>query len=443
MKLTIHRGTHQIGGTCIELCSGKTRILLDYGMPLSAVDGKQFNELSMGEKTTAGLIQEGVLFNIPWLYKSHEPQTSGILISHSHKDHYGLLNYAHPDIPVYVSEGALKLIHMLNVFTHKRSHVSIQKPCIVKHKESFDIGDFRVTPYLVDHAGFDAMSFLIEEKSTGKRLFYSGDFRASGWKRALFDRFIKDSPKNIDCLLMEGTMIERQGGAFEDELAVLNGVEGVLKKTEKNVVLAYCSGQNIDRIVSFYKAARRAKAMLVIDPYIATVLHVLKNEHNKIPQLDWDSIRVLTGNYYGRGDIYINKIIRSDFKYLTFDIGKHKIKAGDIGQEKALVVMRDSMIPLAEKIPNVQGATLIYSQWEGYIRDRKKASVFWDFVQANDLKLEHIHTSGHATVSILKQLTQALKPKRIIPIHTEWPEKFKEHFGKSVMTAEDGQLIEI
>ena len=100
---------------------------------------------------------------------------------------------------------------------------------------------------------------------------------------------------------MEGTMIERQGGAYEDELAVLNGVEDVLKKTEKNVVLAYCSGQNIDRIVTFYKAARRAKAMLVIDPYIATVLHVLKNERNKIPQLDWDSIRVLIGNYRGRG----------------------------------------------------------------------------------------------------------------------------------------------
>ncbi|MBU1061833.1 MAG: MBL fold metallo-hydrolase, partial [Candidatus Omnitrophica bacterium] len=90
-----------------------------------------------------------------------------------------------------------------------------------------------------------------------------------------------------------------------------------------------------------------------------------------------------------------------------------------------------------------KGATLIYSQWDGYIRDRKKASVFWDFIQANDLRLEHIYTSGHATVRILKQLAGALKPKRIIPIHTERPEKFKEHFGKNVITVNDGQLIEI
>jgi len=274
MQITIHRGTHQIGGTCIELESGKTRIILDYGMPLAASDGKEFDDRSLQDRTAAELIKERVLFDIPGLYKGQEPQVNGILISHSHKDHYGLLSYLHPDIRVYVSEGALKLINVLNVFTHKQSHVSIAKPCIVKYKVSFDIEDFRITPYLVDHSGFDAMSFLIEEKSTGKRLFYSGDFRASGWKRALFDRFIKNPPKNIDCLLMEGTMIEREGGKYQDEGAVVERMTEILSKPDKNVTLAYCSGQNIDRIVTSYKAARSTRTTLVIDPYTATVLYL-------------------------------------------------------------------------------------------------------------------------------------------------------------------------
>jgi ribonuclease J len=105
--------------------------------------------------------------------------------------------------------------------------------------------------------------------------------------------------------------------------------------------------------------------------------------------------------------------------------------------------MRDSMIPLIRKVPDIKGATLIYSQWDGYIRDKKKASVFRCFIQTNDLRLKHIHTSGHATVGILKQPAGALKPKRIIPIHTERPERFKEYFSKSVVAVEDGQLIEI
>ncbi len=36
MTFTIvtHRGTHQIGGSCIEIATEKSRILLDFGMPL-------------------------------------------------------------------------------------------------------------------------------------------------------------------------------------------------------------------------------------------------------------------------------------------------------------------------------------------------------------------------------------------------------------------------
>ena len=69
MELIIHRGTHQIGGTCVELRSGKTRIILDYGMPLAAPDGKEVNESSLQDRTTAELIKDRVLFDIPGLYK--------------------------------------------------------------------------------------------------------------------------------------------------------------------------------------------------------------------------------------------------------------------------------------------------------------------------------------------------------------------------------------
>ena len=34
MKVRIHRGTQQIGGTCIELAAAGDRIALDFGLPL-------------------------------------------------------------------------------------------------------------------------------------------------------------------------------------------------------------------------------------------------------------------------------------------------------------------------------------------------------------------------------------------------------------------------
>jgi ribonuclease J len=36
LRLCIHRGAHQIGGSCVELESSGQRILLDLGLPLDA-----------------------------------------------------------------------------------------------------------------------------------------------------------------------------------------------------------------------------------------------------------------------------------------------------------------------------------------------------------------------------------------------------------------------
>ena len=35
MTLTIHRGTHDIGGSCVEIRTNKAKILIDLGMPLN------------------------------------------------------------------------------------------------------------------------------------------------------------------------------------------------------------------------------------------------------------------------------------------------------------------------------------------------------------------------------------------------------------------------
>lgn len=159
--------------------------------------------------------------------------------------------------------------------------------------------------------------------------------------------------------------------------------------------------------------------------------------------MDWHSIKVLIGNYYGQGDIYIEKIVNSDLEYLQYSLGKNKIKAWEIGRKKSLVIMRNTMIALVKRIQGIKGAILIYSQWEGYVRDKEKAKVFWAFVKENNLNYQPIHTSGHATVDVLQQLKNVLNPGLIIPIHTENPKRFKEYFGKNVMIPSDGQIVEI
>jgi len=67
--------------------------------------------------------------------------------------------------------------------------------------KSFEIGPFCITPFLVDHSAYDSYSFLIE--AGGKRLFYSGDFRAHGRKASLVEKLIETPPIDIDTLLLK------------------------------------------------------------------------------------------------------------------------------------------------------------------------------------------------------------------------------------------------
>ena len=41
MRVCIHRGTREIGGTCIEIESQDKRIVLDIGVPLDVKDADQ------------------------------------------------------------------------------------------------------------------------------------------------------------------------------------------------------------------------------------------------------------------------------------------------------------------------------------------------------------------------------------------------------------------
>lgn len=72
----------------------------------------------------------------------------------------------------------------------------------LKHRQPFDVGRFRVMPFLNDHSAFDAYSMLIG--AGGRRLFYTGDIRGHGRKKDIFAELLRDPPSDVDVLLMEG-----------------------------------------------------------------------------------------------------------------------------------------------------------------------------------------------------------------------------------------------
>jgi len=80
--------------------------------------------------------------------------------------------------------------------------------------------------------------------------------------------------------------------------------------------------------------------------------------------------------------------------------------------------------------------------WHGYFDQSKSLRNLKSYLEEKDVRIEELHTSGHATISELTDLVNALSPKVIIPIHTFHPEKFKDYFS-NIRLVDNGEELDI
>ncbi len=431
MNLTIHRGTKEIGGSCVELKTSSSRLLVDFGIPLVTKEKKQFDPSELKGKSIPELIRARILPDIKGLYKGDKKEIDGILISHSHLDHYGLLNYVNPEIPIYMSTGAEIIVEVSNIFLKdKAENLNIKR--IGKNKTFFSVGDFKVKPYLVDHSGFDARAFLVSAE--GKSVFYSGDFRGHGRKSRVFDSMVDNPPQNIDCLLMEGSLLDRKDYRYKKEEDVEKRLTEMLSE-RRNITFLFASPQNVDRVVSAAKACKRTGSLFVIDLYAAYILERLKEVSSNLPKISWEDIRIKFSPFQQKN---LEKAIGDDgmWKYR-----RRGIKIDEMARKKNRVLWMtryNSYFPRdVNKLGDMAGARVAYSMWEGYQKEECK-----DYCKEKGIEIEHVHTSGHATQEELQVFAGALNPGRIIPIHTFNPEKYPKLFG-NVQILKDGETLEL
>jgi len=97
MRVCIHRGTHEIGGTCIEIEAQYKRIILDIGLPLES-------ELADAPLPPVSGFTES------------DPSLLGIFISHLHMDHYGLASKVREEIPILIGLAAQRILQAAESF---------------------------------------------------------------------------------------------------------------------------------------------------------------------------------------------------------------------------------------------------------------------------------------------------------------------------------------
>lgn len=432
MNLIIHRGTHEIGGSCLEVISGDSRIIIDIGMPLVDSSGEKFNINNYSSLSCEVLVSGKLLPDVEGVYKwdMQSRKVDGILISHPHMDHYGFYNYLREDSNYYLGKSAKHIIDMTCIFTPIKG--SIKQFVPLESGKTINIGNFKVTPYLMDHSAYDAYAFLIE--SEGKRIIYSGDFREHGRKANAFKYFLKAVPENVDALILEGTMFGRQDEKVKTEQELETKIDELVKNNE-GITLMNFSAQNIDRVVTMYRVAKRNRKLFVIDFYTANILSLL-GKSIPHPSPNFPEIKV----FYPAG--LSEKIAKEGHRDLMLKFGKYKITRQEIRQKckDIMMLVRSSMVSELEKLDTYKGL-FIYSMWGGYLKEKPMEEML-SYIKKNQMDFQCVHTSGHASVDTLRKVVDTVSPKVIIPIHSFHSDQYVK-LGDNICELRDGETYAV
>ena len=330
--------------------------------------------------------------------------------------------------PLFMGAAAERIIAAAAMFI--RGGVALQAARHLVDGVPLDVGPFRVTPFLVDHSAYDSYALAVE--SGGKTLFYSGDLRGHGRKAALFEKLLSRAPSSVDALLLEGSSIGRlpAGDRFPTEAELEHSLTELALQT-RGAVLVCASAQNIDRIVTVFRAARRSRRVLVIDLYGAVVLAATGNTN--IPQSHWDDVRLFVPEWQRR------HVKRTQMFDVLSSHARHRVYPEHLAAlaPEAMFLFRPSMVVDLERAECLTDARLVWSQWEGYLSNPAFAS-FIDWQRRSGIPMDLLHTSGHASITDLQRLAEAIGAKSLVPIHSFESGRYAEFFS-NVQCRDDGE----
>jgi ribonuclease J len=391
-----------------------------------------------------------------------------VFISHAHLDHCGYLPFL-GDIPVCCSGKSQKLMKAisqvgnldgydgeLTEYQYRRIKqlgggayfpgaydIEKQDPqqrtfnILEPGRKSNKVTDLNITGFDVGHSVPGSMCCLVE--ADGKQIFYTGDVRFHGRYKPDLTPLTGLKP---DVMITEGTRIDEV--IPDDEEKVENKL-GELIECTKGLVMIGFAWKDLERYETVRNAAINSGRLPLFDSRAAYLLarlgrdiysenagvfiersdsmlyspaDYLKKEHNLglMDEENWSQKpRRVDTTHLERG-IRAKEIRDNAEKYvLHLDYFRFK-NLLDIDPPDGSVYVRAQCEPFDARME------LSEDRMKNWLRHFK-------INQENDFKPYQIHASGHASGKELQEFIDNIKPKKLIPIHTERADLFKNQTG--------------
>ena len=472
-----------------------TRVFLDFGNQMGK-EKAYFSEYMQprGFNGMGDLFEFGLLPKLDGLYRrdyathmgfgGHEDTAfDAILLTHAHVDHAAYIHYLRPDIPVYCTEATKLILQCLqetsaggdeyitfkeNYHVHKNEksgqlvksrgeeyHYPRQM-VVFEPSKRFSIDSIEVEPLPVDHS-LPGVSGFILHTSKGS-IAYTADIRFHGRRRSDSEKFIEKCGNSApDILLCEGTRVHETFSKTEFE--VENDVKAIVGKTEKLVVCSYPT-RDLDRLLSFYNAAKESGRDLVIDmkqAYLLQLFQTSENWKNIYPKPTDKNIRVYiprkNWGLLGKDkEVWTDKLIHEDYKEWEkqfLDYGNRTDYQYVSGHQKDLIFYcNDFQLKELIDVRPEQGSKYIRSTTEPFddemeIDERRVLNWLAHFgLITKKGQLTRSHISGHGDGNQIKRVIEGINPKQLIPIHTT-KEKYHQKWHSNVKKVRPNSILQL
>lgn len=444
MKITIHRGTHEIGGCVTEYEYNGWKLFVDFGEKLPGASVS--NEPLKIEGLTYGDLSK-----------------SALIITHYHGDHIGKIYEIAKSIPVYMGYTACEIYRKLQRRLSyikgeagEKAKKAYERSGLIHtfmDDEEFQFGPFLIQPVKMDHSAYDAYGFVISipENEEGDRVFHTGDFRAHGMYGEQFWDKIQEIPW-VRAIVCEATNIDRNSKQTETEINIGENFEELFKKNKYNSV--FVSSTNIDRIFEIYNAARNADRVVLMDEYQYDILNSVigendwsNNELEEMEGIDEDGkefFDTLDARYeFNKGLPYVLKFDRTHKDSPRFFVPD---KIRKLIRWKGFVLIARTTPQFQKLIDSfpAEKSRKYLSQWRGYV-DQSSPAYNESLADVLGEDYQYIHTSGHADRHTLATLFERIEHEVIIPMHTNNPKKFLDDFQdstRSIRLLNDGESFD-
>ncbi|HLL71087.1 MAG TPA: ribonuclease J [Pyrinomonadaceae bacterium] len=411
-------GVGEFGMNCMAVRYGDEMIVVDAGM-------------GFPEESAYGVDVCVPDFDFLDEYREH---ITAIVLTHGHEDHLGALPYILKkfNVPVYASHYTVGLAESKLEEHNLLNDVLIHR---VEPRDVVNIGVFKVEFIRASHSLIDCFSLAIT--TPVGTIIHTGDYKVDETPvigEPIDLRTLRRYGQEGVLALLSDSTNATVPGRTPSERAVIPAFEEIFEEAEGRIIVAafassihrlqivFDVAQQFDRKVcvlgrSMLKNVEIAERLGYLDVHENEMVSL--NEAKKMP--DDEIVYLITGSQ-GEPRAVLAQLASQSYKGLS-------IEEGDT------VVLSARIIPGNERaISRLIGD--IYKRGGNIIDEKRRL----------------IHVSGHASQEDIRIMTEAVRPKFVVPIHGEYrmlyrhKEFVKNHLGyadENVIMIENGDVLEL